>query len=117
MPCETCKSLVRFEQNRDPNCKACGYVTVIDENLEFIHLFQKYNSLLSNGMGGIDTNTIRLIFELETVDKYEFVEKLNLFYLNGKKVNKESQKKYDDMNRKFKNLQNAKRANFNGKTN
>ena len=69
--------------DKKPNCIKCGFVTVIDENIEFIQILEKYHILISNGMGGIQSDAIRMIMDIEDIDKEIFLNKLNIYYSNG----------------------------------
>lgn len=69
--------------NKEPDCDKCGWVSVIDSNIAFIELLDKYHILFSNGNGGIQAETIRLICDNEDIDNDDFISKVNIYYSNG----------------------------------
>lgn len=62
-----------------PDCVKCGWVPVIDENIEFIYILNKYSMIIGNGFGGIYADSLRYINENEDIDMEVFIKKLNIY--------------------------------------
>jgi hypothetical protein len=79
---------------KKPDCIACGYVKVIPENYEVMDLISRYMNYFVDGMGGLNTNGILNIIDLENVsEKIKTIYKIQYYivsYMN---------KKYSDLDK------------------
>jgi len=77
---------MHLTKNKYPDCKKCevGFVELNEENYFAVGLIDKYGiNVFLNGMGGINTNAIMNILELEEViNKKELFEQL-ITYLSS----------------------------------
>jgi len=69
---------------KKPDCNACGFVRIIPENFEVMHLIEKYLPFMMDGFsGGADIFKILKIMELENLeDRKDLLEKV-LIYINS----------------------------------
>jgi len=88
--CEECKSTHLLLQNKLPDCRkpsGCNWKPVDDDNLDFIHIIQKYSLFIAGSDGKLDMNTLQFIIDNEDVgDINKFIYKLKIFYGNGYRV-------------------------------
>jgi len=65
-----------------PDCVKCGFVQVIPENFEVIHIIEKYVNFMIDGMSGSpDLFKILKILELEDLEDDRIILEKILFYI------------------------------------
>jgi phage FluMu protein Com len=90
IPCHRCQKLLRELKGTEPDCIKCGYVTVIDENIDFIHTVNKYAFLLMSE-GKVQPDGVRMVIEYEQIsDIQKFITKLQIFYSTGIRTYREN---------------------------
>lgn len=66
-----------------PNCKKCGFVKIIPENFEVMHVIEKYLPHMMDGFSGTpDIFKILKIMELEDLEERKDLLEKVLFYIN-----------------------------------
>jgi len=67
---------------RKPNCKQCGKVNLLIENVVPYHLIEKYQDIMIDGNGGISAEGIRFAFDTEDIsieERNTIVQKIITF--------------------------------------
>jgi len=67
-----------------PDCIACGYETVIPENIEVIEIVDEYVQFMFDGFGSPNLIAIREVLEIEGLsDRIDLLKKIMLYVLFG----------------------------------
>jgi hypothetical protein len=77
-----------------PNCDECGYVKIIPENLEVMHLIEKYFMFFFDGMGNPSLQSIMLALEYEDmIDRRDIFDKIIFYLIEAIQVREEQRSK------------------------
>lgn len=81
-----------------PDCNICpphGWRPIIPDNYDVMELIFKYNSLMYDGMGAINSQAIDKILEWEDIigdEKKIFIQKILLYLVTASQTRHEEQK-------------------------
>jgi hypothetical protein len=65
--CSTCIEL-KAENNRTPDCTACGFVKLEPENFLVMYFIQNYSGFFISGDGSVNPSGLRLAMDLEDIE-------------------------------------------------
>lgn len=82
LSCEKCKNIQR-RLNLEPPCDKCKIVKVLPENNIIIYIINMYGGVLTNGMGGISADGIRLVLDTENIEDRELITQKLIIYLSA----------------------------------
>lgn len=92
MSCEKCKKWYAEVKHKQPPCAACKIPKLLPENQFIYLLINKYLNLFIDGMGGLSSEGIRLVLDIEKIvaeDRPLTVRKISAYVLTALKTQQE----------------------------
>jgi hypothetical protein len=92
MSCEKCTKWFAEVKHKKPPCATCKIPKLLPENQFVYSLISKYLGLLVDSMGGLSSEGIRLVMDIEKItqeDRPLIVRKITAYVLAAMKIKQE----------------------------